>query len=67
MSDNRSEILTQNYLKKYINYCRANVRPILTDNAITLLSSLWATLRQRDANERESNHTKVLPITIRSY
>ena len=66
-SDSKSEILTQNFLKKYINHCRTYIKPILTDNSITLLSSLWASLRQRDFHERESQHTKVLPITIRSY
>lgn len=66
-SDSKNEILTQGFLKKYINYCKANVIPILTDDSITLLSALWALLRQRDFNERTTNYGKVLPITIRSY
>ena len=60
-------MLTQGFLKKYINYCKTNVIPILTDDSITLLSALWALLRQRDFNERTTNYGKVLPITIRSY
>ena len=63
--DSRVEILTQGYLRQYVNYCRKNVFPVLSDNAIEILSNLWATLREKDVNE--SNTLKVLPITIRSY
>ena len=40
---------------------------MLTDDSITLLASMWTLLRQKDLGERDNAHTKVLPITIRSY
>jgi DNA replication licensing factor MCM3 len=63
--DSRVDILTQGYLRQYVNYCRKNIAPTLTDSSIELLSNLWATLREKDMNE--TNTQKVLPITIRSY
>ena len=66
-SDTKSEIISQSFLKKYINYCKVNIRPVLSDDSITLLASLWTLLRQKDIRDRDSQHTKVLPITIRSY
>lgn len=63
--DNRVEILTQGYLRQYVNYCRKNIAPVLSDTSIEILSNLWAVLRQKDLNE--SNSLRVLPITIRSY
>ena len=63
-SDAKTEILTQGFLKKYINYCKANVVPVLSNDSITLLSHLWSLLRQKDICDHQ---TKVLPITIRSY
>jgi DNA replicative helicase MCM subunit Mcm2 (Cdc46/Mcm family) len=33
-SDSKAEVLTQYFLKKYINYCKQNVFPILSDDSI---------------------------------
>ena len=64
-SDSKNEILTQGFLKNYINYCKANIHPVLSDDSITLLSHLWGLLRQKDFGD--GSQAKVLPITIRSY
>ena len=45
--DNKIEILTQGYLKRYINHCRKNINPILSDEAVELLANLWACLRDK--------------------
>ena len=59
--------MTQNYLRRYISHCKINVHPQLTDDCVELLSQMWAHLRQTDFNSRTVTHSKVLPITIRSY
>lgn len=67
-SDSKSkEILTQNFLRRYISHCKHNVHPLLTDSAVDLLSNLWTLLRQQDYNDRTTTHNRVLPITIRSF
>lgn len=48
-----------------MNYCRKNIFPTLTDDAIEVLANLWAILREKDLNNKDT--LKVLPITIRSY
>lgn len=66
--DSRTEILTQGYLRQYVNYCRKNVFPTLLDDSISLLASLWAMLREKDSeNSGDGKDLSVLPITIRSY
>lgn len=41
----KHEILSQAYIKKYVNHCRKNITPILCDDSIELLSRLWSCLR----------------------
>lgn len=45
--EGQDEILTQSYLKKYINYVKLNIVPELTDEAVELSASLWNLLRQK--------------------
>ena len=66
-SDSKTEILTQGFLKKYINYCKATVQPVLSEDAIEFVARFWTELRQKDFNDKKAVSTKVLPITIRSY
>lgn len=66
-SDTKTEIVTQGFLKKYVTFCKSSIHPVLTDNSIDLLASMWSLLRQKDFLEKDTNSTKVLPITIRSY
>lgn len=65
-SDAKTEILTQGFLKKYINHCKKNVAPVLNDDSVELLSDMWTLLRQKDS-DGGSYKMKVLPITIRSH
>ena len=65
--ENKTEILTQAYLKRYINHCRKNIEPVLTDEAIELLANLWSCVREKELTQKETMGTKVLPVTIRSY
>lgn len=64
-NDTKNEILTQGYLKKYINHARNNITPILCDDSIKLTAMLWTIFREKDFNHSEG--AKVLPTTIRSY
>lgn len=45
--ENKVEILTQTYLRRYVSHCRKNINPELSNEAIELLSILWATLRSK--------------------
>ena len=65
-SEGKAEIVTQHFLKQYIAHVKQNVVPELTDNAVTMCAALWSLLRDKDANEANSNITKVLPVTIRT-
>lgn len=62
--ESRTEILTQGYLRQYVNYCRKSIFPTLGDKAIDLIKELWSTLREKESEERGG--VKVLPVTIRS-
>lgn len=66
-TDSKTEIVSQGFLKKYVAFCKAMIHPILSDDAISLLASMWSLLRQKDFNEKDTTSIKVLPITIRSY
>jgi DNA replicative helicase MCM subunit Mcm2 (Cdc46/Mcm family) len=58
--------LTQVFFKRYINHVKQTVVPELTDDAILLCAALWTLLRDKDANDRDSQNIKVLPVTIRT-
>ncbi|KAL1819710.1 hypothetical protein DCAR_0416014 [Daucus carota subsp. sativus] len=55
-----------NWLKRYIQYCRTVCRPRLSDSAATLLQESYVKIRQdmrRQANE--NGETAAVPITVR--
>lgn len=54
-------------MRKYINHCKNNIHPQLTDHVVDLLAHMWTLLRQIDKNDRKTSYHKVLPITIRSH
>ena len=65
--EGKVELLTQTYLRKYVNFCRRSMKPVLTEEAVELLANLWACLREKEVSNRSAMETKVLPVTIRSY
>ncbi|XP_047310879.1 DNA replication licensing factor MCM5 [Impatiens glandulifera] len=55
-----------NWLKRYIQYCRAECHPRLSDSAATLLQESYVKIRQdmkRQANE--TGEAAAIPITVR--
>lgn len=65
--EGKEEILTQSFLKSYINEVKQNIIPELSDQAVSLSAALWNLLRQRDLHQKDSKMTKVLPVTIRTH
>ncbi|GMN47175.1 hypothetical protein TIFTF001_016357 [Ficus carica] len=56
----------ENWLKRYIQYCRTECHPRLSDSASTLLQNNYVKIRQdmrRQANE--TGEAAVIPITVR--
>ena len=60
------DLLTQNFLKKYIFYAKKTVQPVLQDEAIDYITNVWTKLRQRDIESLNSGGARNLPITIRT-
>ncbi|KAL3658962.1 hypothetical protein V7S43_016100 [Phytophthora oleae] len=52
-------ILTLDFLKKYIYYAKMRYQPVLTDNAISLITEGYAELRMQQ-------NARTLPVTARS-
>ncbi|KAF8393078.1 hypothetical protein HHK36_021319 [Tetracentron sinense] len=56
----------ENWLKRYIQYCRTECRPRLSDSAATMLQNNYVKIRQdmkQQANE--SGESAAVPITVR--
>lgn len=64
---NRSEnkILSNKFLKQYINYAKHRVRPTLTSEAAELIASVYQTLRQNEDDKTQHITARCLETLIR--
>eukprot|EP01055_Gregarina_sp_Pseudo9_P001481 Gregarina_sp_Pseudo_9__1480@NODE_19_length_5871_cov_29_635631_g17_i0_p1_GENE_NODE_19_length_5871_cov_29_635631_g17_i0NODE_19_length_5871_cov_29_635631_g17_i0_p1_ORF_typecomplete_len892_score249_51MCM/PF00493_23/4_5e88MCM_OB/PF17207_3/1_7e27MCM_lid/PF17855_1/3_5e02MCM_lid/PF17855_1/1_9e21Mg_chelatase/PF01078_21/1e09AAA_3/PF07726_11/1_9e06AAA_5/PF07728_14/1e05Sigma54_activat/PF00158_26/2_9e05Sigma54_activ_2/PF14532_6/0_0012RuvB_N/PF05496_12/0_0092MCM_N/PF14551_6/0_025AAA_2/PF07724_14/0_069AAA/PF00 len=62
-----SKILSTDFLRKYVQYCRSRPAPILTDEAVDMIADFYAEIRQRLSKESNgtkqarANHAKAIP------
>ncbi|KAJ3072880.1 MCM DNA helicase complex subunit, partial [Quaeritorhiza haematococci] len=69
-NQNRVEIVSIKFLKKYIQYAKTRMKPILTQDTANFIAEEYAALRTmkdgvRDDKGRDEQH-KVMPITART-
>ncbi|KAH7546229.1 hypothetical protein FEM48_Zijuj01G0178300 [Ziziphus jujuba var. spinosa] len=65
IGDNRSSE-EDNWLKRYIQYCRTNVHPRLSEPATTLLQNNYVNIRQDMRNQaNDTGESAAIPITVR--
>ena len=53
------DLLTKNFLRKYLHFSKSQIRPILSDNAMDSISTAFAGMRAKQTH-------KNLPVTARS-
>ncbi|MBO6244157.1 MAG: ATP-binding protein [Clostridia bacterium] len=61
--DNKN-ILTRDFLRKYIHYAKSKINPTLTKEATEYISTSWCRLRGKSIED--DNKRKVIPVTVRS-
>ncbi|KAG9456246.1 hypothetical protein H6P81_000754 [Aristolochia fimbriata] len=55
-----------NWLKRYIGYCRASCQPKLSDSAATMLQENYVNIRERmRVQAHETGESAAIPITVR--
>ena len=62
--DNK-EILTRDFLRKYIHYAKTKINPVLTVESTEFISKSWSQLRERLINDDKMKN-RILPITVRT-
>ena len=62
-SDNNN-ILTKEFLRKYIYYAKSKINPVLTREATEYISKSWSNLRERSISEEYKG--KTIPVTVRT-
>ena len=61
--DNKN-ILTRDFLRKYIHYAKSRINPSLTKEATEYISTSWSKLREMSIED--DNKRKVIPVTVRT-
>jgi len=61
----KKEILTLEFLRKYLYYAKSSIKPELTKVAADNLAKSWAELREKSADE-EYGEGRAVPITVRT-
>ncbi|KAI1118718.1 MCM2/3/5 family-domain-containing protein [Nemania sp. NC0429] len=59
----RHEVLSIPFMKKYIQYCKTRVKPILTQDASDRIADIYVGLRN---DEMEGNQRRTSPLTVRT-
>jgi len=59
----KPEVLSIPFLKKYIQYAKTRIKPVLTQEAADRISDIYVSLRNDDM---ESNQRKTSPLTVRT-
>ena len=62
-SDNNN-ILTKEFLRKYIYYAKSKINPVLTREATEYISKSWSNLRERSISDEYKG--KTIPVTVRT-
>ena len=63
----KSQILTKNFLKKYIFYAKKSTEPDLTDEAKDYITNAWTQLRiEFDKEKKDDFNYQAVPITVRT-
>ena len=62
-SNKRVEVLSIPFVKKYIQYAKSRIRPILTQEASERISEIYVALRNDDM---QGNQRKTSPMTVRT-
>ncbi|KZZ96164.1 DNA replication licensing factor mcm3 [Moelleriella libera RCEF 2490] len=62
-SSKKPEILTLPFMKKYIQYAKTRVKPVLTQDASDRIADIYVGLRN---DEMEGNQRKTSPLTVRT-
>jgi DNA replication licensing factor MCM3 len=57
-------ILTREFLRKYIQYAKSKITPVLTRESSEFISKSWSKLRERSMSEEYKG--KTIPITVRT-
>lgn len=68
MADNanqQSVDIDSQTLKKYVSYCRERCAPRLNDEAASILSGQFVTIRNRVRESLKTGESQVVPITVR--
>jgi len=60
----KKEILTRDFLRKYIKFAKTRVTPELTKTSSDFISKSWMKLREKSMGEEWKG--KIIPITVRS-
>ncbi|XP_077222408.1 minichromosome maintenance (MCM2/3/5) family protein [Tasmannia lanceolata] len=65
-SNNADALEGENWLKRYIEYCRVHCKPRLSDSAATMLQSNYVSIRQQMRQQaHETGESAAIPITVR--
>jgi DNA replication licensing factor MCM3 len=62
-SNKRVEVLSIPFMKKYIQYAKSRIRPVLTQEAADVISKIYVGLRNDDM---KGNQRKTSPMTVRT-
>ncbi|KAH9897259.1 MCM-domain-containing protein [Xylariomycetidae sp. FL2044] len=62
-SNKRHEVLSIPFMKKYIQYAKTRVKPVLTQDASERIAEVYVGLRN---DEMEGNQRRTSPLTVRS-
>ena len=60
----KKEILTREFLRKYIRYAKTKINPELTKTSSDFISKSWMKLREKSIGDEWKG--KIIPITVRS-
>ena len=63
-SDNNNNILTKEFLRKYIYYAKNKINPSLTREATDYISKSWTNIREKSVSEEWKG--KTIPVTVRT-
>ncbi|MCQ2819747.1 MAG: ATP-binding protein [archaeon] len=64
--DRKKQILTREFLRKYLYYAKKKGEPQLDDNAVKKISEYWTNLRERSEADGGMADTKIVPVTVRT-
>ncbi|KAI0486172.1 MCM2/3/5 family-domain-containing protein [Xylaria cf. heliscus] len=62
-ANKRHEVLSIPFMKKYIQYCKTRVKPVLTQDASDRIADIYVGLRN---DEMEGNQRRTSPLTVRT-